>query len=332
MDRSDYLSALVRGWWLIVVLGLVGLAVGLLLPREQPTSFFFTTSEVGSPPPATASDSSSLISPDQILYYGGTDTVLAAASKGSGLNWPTWLVRDQISLVGPPSADGTDPGSGQPGVVDVKAGAPTAAESLNLNKAYDDALGNQVNAVAKQALETNESATEAKLAAIYSELLSNKVPPGVTPQALDVQISALQNELAGFVVSEPYTGFEVLHTPVVHEVNKVTTSSIFGNREVRAVAGLLIGLVVGALLALAMWLLDRRLKTAKRAQLAFGYPVAAEIPAASSDSTEPYRMLWLSVFREPLPLPPEDESERWYDGEDPVLDRGGIRSDRVEIP
>jgi hypothetical protein len=90
----------------------------------------------------------------------------------------------------------------------------------------------------------------------------------------------------------------------------------------RAAAGLLIGLVVGVLAALALWLLDRRLKTAKRAQAAFGYPVVAQIPPESSRSTEPYRLLWLSVFREPLPLPPSDEDERLYQGEDPVLDSG----------
>ena len=90
----------------------------------------------------------------------------------------------------------------------------------------------------------------------------------------------------------------------------------------RAAAGLVIGLVVGALAALALWLLDRRLKTAKRAMVAFGYPVVAEIPPYSSDATEPYRMLWLSVFREPLPLPPAEQNQRLYEGEDPVLDAG----------
>ena len=36
MERSDYLRALVRGWWLIVIFGLVGLAVGLMLPMPRP--------------------------------------------------------------------------------------------------------------------------------------------------------------------------------------------------------------------------------------------------------------------------------------------------------
>jgi hypothetical protein len=100
------------------------------------------------------------------------------------------------------------------------------------------------------------------------------------------------------------------------------TPTIVQNRTLRAAVGLLIGLILGALAAVGLWLLDRRLKTAKRAQLALGYPVVAEIPVEASDSTETYRMLWLSVFREPLPLPPAEQDQRWYGGEDPVLDRG----------
>ena len=73
---------------------------------------------------------------------------------------------------------------------------------------------------------------------------------------------------------------------------------------------------------MGLWLLDKRLKTAKRALVAFGYPVVAEIPPDSSEATEPYRMLWLSVFREPLPLPPADQDQRLYEGEDPLLDAG----------
>jgi hypothetical protein len=80
--------------------------------------------------------------------------------------------------------------------------------------------------------------------------------------------------------------------------------------------------VLGALAALGLWLLDKRLKTAKRAQAAFAYPIVAEIPSDSSDATEPYRMLWLSVFREPLPLPPAEQNQRLYEGEDPVLEAG----------
>ena len=56
MELGDYLSALVRGWWLIVIFGLVGLAVGLLLPtpnHQQVVSetHWVSTSSFGSTPP-----------------------------------------------------------------------------------------------------------------------------------------------------------------------------------------------------------------------------------------------------------------------------------------
>jgi hypothetical protein len=332
MDRSDYFSALVRGWWLIVIFGLGGFAVGFLLPVTQPAPSYDSISEVGSAP--SGADSTSVTSGDQLLYYGNSDSVLAEAGKRSGLNWPAWLVRDELTLIGPPSSVGSSGGvsSGQAGVVDVKVSAPSEAESIALNNAFDSALGDEVNAIASSTLTANEASTEAKLAGIYSELATNKFPIGVTPQALQVQVNALESQLAGYVVSEPSTGYQVLHTPVPQELDKVSTASPLNTRAARVAIGLILGIIIGALLALAMWLLDRRLKTAKRAQLAFGYPVVAEIPLASSDSTEPYRMLWLSVFREPLPLPPQEENDRWYDGEDPVLERGGSRSDLVEQP
>ena len=328
MERSDYWWALVRGWWLIAIFGLAGLAVGLMLPRHVSPTKYVSYSSIGSPP--TSGTSNSSIPTDQILYFGTTDGVLTEADKLSGLNEPLWKVRSQISLIGPPSASGSSgPTSGQVGVVDVNVEAPTSAKAIALNKGFDTAMGDAVASSAKESLQTLESQTEATLASVMREIASKNYPPGVTADALDVQVSALQNYLAGLVVQQPDTGFEVLQGPLPADVNKVTTSTAVNSRPLRAAAGLVIGLALGALAALAMWLLDRRLKTARRAQLALGYPVVAEIPSESSDSTEVYRMLWLSVFREPLPLPPVAGNERLYEGEDPVLDAGpGSRSGR----
>lgn len=332
MERGDYWSALVRGWWLIVTLGLVGLALGLVSPRHQVESSYVSTSNVGSPPPATTTGADGAA--EQIMFYGSSDSVYAAAAKGAGLDWPTWEVRSRLQLLGPPAANGsaTGPTSGQPGVIEVKVTAPTLHDSLDLNNAYDQALGDQLTANAQSGLLSSENQTEQKLASIMKEIASNQFPPGITPQALDIQVTALQNALATLVISSPGSNYSILHTAVLQDSIKVTTGAAVNSRALRAAAGLLIGLILGAIAAIALWLLDRRLKTAKRAQIAFGYPVVAEIPSSSSDATEPYRMLWLSVFREPLPPPPLDGSERWYDGENPLLDAGvGSASGQAEI-
>ena len=164
---------------------------------------------------------------------------------------------------------------------------------------------------------------------MLTDIQDNNFAPGLNAQALEVQVNTLQTYLANLVVQQPGSGLQVVQAPSAQSTVAVVTGTptVVDNRTLRAVAGLVIGLILGALAALALWLLDGRLKTAKRAQAALGYPVVAEIPYESSDSTEAYRMLWLTVFREPLPLPPMEQNQQLYDGEDPVLDRGvGSRS------
>jgi polysaccharide biosynthesis transport protein len=182
---------------------------------------------------------------------------------------------------------------------------------------------------AKSALLDQEQQTEATLYTVLTDIQDNNFAPGLNAQALEVQVSALQTYLANLVVQQPSSGLQEVQAPSAQSTVAVVTGTptVVDNRTLRAVAGLVIGLILGALAALALWLLDGRLKTTKRAQAALGYPVVAEIPYESSDSTEAYRMLWLTVFREPLPLPPVEQNQQWYDGEDPVLDRGvGSRS------
>jgi hypothetical protein len=334
MQRADYLSALLRGWWLIAVLALVGLAVGLLLPKASQvgTTHWSSTSSFGSAPPATSGSSSLFgggISTDQIIYYGDTDAVMAAASQFSHLNQPIWEIRQAISLAGPPSANSSasTPTSNAPGVVDVKVQEPTSALALALNQGYDEAMEYEIAGQAKEALDDAEMQTETTLQGVEKAIYTQDYPAGLSAAALEIQVSALQNYLATLVVTQPNTGFQILQAPADVYVLKVTSTSPLSSRPVRALVGLAIGLILGALAAVALWLLDGRLKTAKRAQAAFGYPVVGEIPSRSSDATEPYRMLWLSVFREPLPLPPADDAEGWFEGENPVLESGvGSRS------
>ena len=337
MELSDYLSALVRGWWLIVIFGLVGLTVGLLLPRPSPAQLvsethYVSSSSFGSPPPAPGNSGSQFgggISPDQMLYYATSDSVMDYTSSIDHLGEPPYVVRSQITLIPPPDAasggSSTGPTSGLDGVIDVSVTASSAAAALNLNNAYNEAMGIELTELATSGLKAQEQDAQQTLLSIENEIATNTYPLGLDQQALEVQVAALQNHLAELVVQVPSTGFQVIQQPSAQTVSSVKPSTTTTSRPLRAAAGLLIGLVVGVLAALALWLLDRRLKTAKRALVAFGYPVVAEIPADASDATEPYRMLWLSVFREPLPLPPAEQNQRLYDGEDPMLDEG-VRS------
>ena len=205
----------------------------------------------------------------------------------------------------------------------------TPAAALALNKGFVEAMNTYTDDQAKSSLLGQEQQTEATLYSVLTDIQDNNFAPGLNAQALEVQVNTLQTYLANLVVQQPGSGLQVVQAPSAQSTVAVVTGTptVVDNRTLRAVAGLVIGLILGALAALALWLLDGRLKTAKRAQAALGYPVVAEIPYESSDSTEAYRMLWLTVFREPLPLPPMEQNQQLYDGEDPVLDRGvGNRS------
>jgi hypothetical protein len=333
MEFSDYRSALARGWWLIVIFGLVGLAVPLLLARPAQShieTHYQSTSIIGSPP--TSNNGPSLIGGGitigQILYYASTDNVMAETSRLSGLNESLPVVRAQIQLVSPSGNSGQS-NNDQNGAVDVTAIGATASDALGLNKAFVQAMNDYTNGVAKSNLLAQEQQTEGTLSTVMTDIATNTFAPGLTAQALEVQVTALQNYLASLVIQQPGSGLQVVQAPAAASTTAVVTGTptVVQNRTVRAAAGLLIGLVVGALAAIGLWLLDRRLKTARRAQTALGYPVVAEIPFEASESTETYRMLWLSVFREPLPLPPVEQSELWNGGDDALLDNGvGSRS------
>jgi len=332
MELSDYWGALVRGWWLIVIFAVGGLVVGLALPSLGTTSppRWVSTSSIGSPPTATGPANAGgnalagNITTDQLLYYGTTDKVLQDVLHATGYPMSIQAVRESIELIGPAEAGApaNAPASGTNGVIDVRVSAPTAAMSIGINTAFCLAMeievANQVQTAHNDAI----SNTEATLARVLLEGYTNKLPFGVTRSAIQIQINTLENYLAGLVVQTPSTTFQVTQAPEATNVTKITSTSTLSKRPVRAAAGLGIGVVLGLLAAVALWMLDKRLKTAKRAQAAFAYPVVAEIPADSSDATEPYRLLWLSVFREPLPLPPVEQNRQLYQGEDPVLEAG----------
>lgn len=336
MELRDYWDAVVRGWWLLVVLGLVGLAVGLLVAKPQKghiETHYKSTAIIGSPP--TSQNGPSLIGGGitigQILYYASTDGVISQTAALSGLNEPLAQVRGQISVVSPSGNSGQN-NSDQNGVVNVSAVGATPAAALALDKGFVQALNTYTNNQASSVLLSEEKQTEATLYSVLTDIADNNFAPGLTAQALEVQVNALQTYLASLVIQQPGSGLQIVQAPSAGSTVAIVTGTptVVDNRTLRAAVGLVIGLILGLLAAVAMWLLDRRLKTAKRAQVALGYPVVAEIPYESSDSTEAYRMLWLTVFREPLPLPPMEQNERLYDGENPVLDRGtGSQSGRV---
>ena len=116
------------------------------------------------------------------------------------------------------------------------------------------------------------------------------------------------------------TGF-VLQQPAQSATRTAAKTSLSSSRKVRLLAGLVIGVLAGAAIVLLRELLDKRLRTASRAESNFGFPVVVEIPALpvkagqspggqpipvdvvrepESPGAEAYRMLRMSVLFEAL--------------------------------
>ena len=91
MEPVDFGGALLRRWWLLLVLGLVGLLVGLAVPvshsgHSSPLSWS-TTAIVGASPPGGPGASGALaggVTTNQISFYARTDQVVLAAAKQAG--------------------------------------------------------------------------------------------------------------------------------------------------------------------------------------------------------------------------------------------------------
>src|SRR5271163_3449199 len=93
MEPVDFGGALRRRWWLLLVLGLVGLLAGLAAPishsgHSSPLSWT-TSAIVGASPPGGPGGSGALgggvtVNTNQISFYARTDQVMLAAAKQAG--------------------------------------------------------------------------------------------------------------------------------------------------------------------------------------------------------------------------------------------------------
>ena len=179
MELRDYWDAVVRGWWLPVILGLVGLAASLLVaspPKGHIETHYQSTAVIGSPP--SSQNGPSLIGGGltigQILYFATSDGVAAQTQKLSGLDETLPQIRSQVAVVAPSQA-GNSGGNlnDQNGVVNVSATGATAASALALNKAFVQALDTYTNEQESSSLLGEEKRTEATLFTVLTDIADN---------------------------------------------------------------------------------------------------------------------------------------------------------------
>jgi Mrp family chromosome partitioning ATPase len=308
VEPINFTAALRRSWRLLVVLAALFAVIAVLLPVSHPKvdkndpTRWQTTSIVGAPP-GNGIVGSGTVSIGQILFFGSSFEVKAAALSDAKTPGPF------LTMVGAMSASPqtTKSGSGSStaatapvvkatkngtGLVQLTTSAATREESAALTNAYAKVLGTTLTGIAASASgDTTRTTTPAK----------GQSATASTPQA-------------------PSTGYEIL-VPAEATAAKRTTkasSNLSSSHKVRLLAGLVLGLIVGVLIVLVVELLNKKLRTGPRAEAHFKFPVIAEVPETwpppgdegsprivvvaepTSRSAEAYRKLRMSVMFEAM--------------------------------
>ena len=302
IEPIDYWGALRRSWRLIVALAVVFAVVAALLPVSGAKSGggkhkyrWQASAMVGAPP--TAPIGNSQVSVQTILFWANNFYIKGDALGAAGQS-------DKVAdLAGTMSGAGTTVGgtvvakstgntkagkAPKPTVVLLTVSDATAAGAAKLVNSYAHVVGQAVNAAFAQ---------------------RQALAAGTTGTATSTATSS------GYLILAP--GFAASATKTAG-----TKANISSSRKVRVAAGLVIGLLVGALIVLLRELLDKSIRNSKRAVSSFRYPVVTEIPerlgsdglattssvdvvgSPDSSAAEAYRMLRMSVLFEPLAAGP----------------------------
>ncbi len=311
MEPIDFGGALLRRWWLLLVLGLVGLLVGLALPvshsgHSSPLSWS-TTAIVGASPPGGQGSSGALaggVTTNQISFYAHTDQVVLAAAKQVGRTGSLTELEREITVT-PETAK-----TGSVGTIKLTGTGSTADKSAAFTNAFADQLGDYMSNLVAQRSQGQLAAAKQKVADLESEIAALGKTKAST--SLENQLNIASAQVQALSAASSSTGYLILQPA---QASSATggggLSGLGSSRLVRVFAGLLIGLVLAAGIVLVLETLDKRIRGSSRAEETFGYPVVAEIPipskengagvvsvfsGASTPTAEAYRMLRMSVL------------------------------------
>ncbi len=293
IEPLNVVGALRRSWRLLVALAVVFGIVALLIPTSHAKVTggkdrlkWKVAAVVGAPPTSALGNVTTSVS--TILFYANNFFIKGNAVAASGQKEDLTKVAPFMS--GTASSLGTTTGTTKPTrkagsspVVTLTASGSTPQRAAALADAYVTAVGNAVND-AFQAREAQLGVSTTGLSSGYGVLV-----PGFAGTA--VKINA-------------------------------TKSSLGSSKKVRLLIGILVGLLLAVAIVLVREFLDRRVRSAGRAERIFRYPVIAEIPGRplhelalprspvdvvgepESSAAEAYRMLRMSVLFEAMAAGP----------------------------
>ena len=292
-ERINFGGALRQAWRLLVVLAVVGFIIAVLLPVGKATTkgtavkFRWKTAAVVGVAPSGGLGAAGVNGPT-ILFFANNFYVRAAACVTVGMR------SEAGELVPLMTANITSITSGTKKKATAKSTKGANLVELTANQTTKDLSAKLTNAFAVQVGDAIEKALQARQAAGSPSSQKNKTTA------------------SGYSVLQP--ALSTGATPSTAGSSKLTDS-----RKVRGLAGIVIGLVLGALIVLMREVANRRLRTAGGVTTVTQYPVVAEIPALPtarvggapsillavveeprSPSAEAYRMLRMSVMFEEL--------------------------------
>ena len=325
MEPVDLGGALLRRWWLLLVLGLVGLLVGLALPVSHPGHSsplsWSTSAIVGASPPGGPGTSGALaggVTSNQISFYARTDQVVLAAAKQAGRSGSLAELEREIT-VSSDAAGGAAGAAGAAGNAKNSVGTlkltgtgATPEQSAAFTNAFADQLGTYMSNLVGQRNQGQLAAAKQKVTDLESEIAAlgkvAKTSPGLENQ---LNVAVAQEQALSAASSS--TGYLILQPAQASSATRTGggLGGLGSSRLVRGFAGLLIGLILATGIVLMLEVLDKRIRGSSRAEETFGFPVVAEIPipskengagvvsvfsGASTPTAEAYRMLRMSVL------------------------------------
>ncbi len=292
-ERINFGGALRHAWRLLLVLAVVGFIIAVLLPVSKSTDkgtgakFRWKTSSVVGVEPSGGLGTPG-VNGQTILFWANNDYVRAGACISAGMKAqfgqlvPLMTASVTTITSGKKKAATAKSGKGA-NLVELTANQKTKGLSAKLTNAYAVAVGNAIEH-AIQAHQASQSQTNQKT----------------------------KSTVSGYQVLIP--ALATYATPATSGSSKLADS-----HKVRGLAGIVIGLILGALIVLMREVANRRLRTAGGVTSVTQYPVVAEIPALPttkdggqpaillavveeprSPSAEAYRMLRMSVMFEEL--------------------------------
>jgi len=310
MEPLDYLRIVLRRWPILVVVALIGLAVGYATapksshtPSVRPKSYTATYVLALDPTSASAQGTGGVTSSTPNLvsmaFLATAGKVPVAAAKTLGFTGQPSSLVAQISTTPNTSTDTLE-------IAAVDADPVRAARIAN---AFATALMNYLTQLAQDTQTASFSRLQSALDANQAEIvkLDQEIaapPKGAPPmEVLQAQRQAYSDRYAGLFdqylnaensppASSPLVTFQ---TAVPVPTSYVSTrSKLPTGKPERAALGALLGLLLAAAAVIAVDLLDPRIRSRAALERAYALPVLAELPVVRQSRRGPP-----AVFRTP---------------------------------